>query len=721
PYLWVSDLIASLRILSPYFEVISPDTVSSDIAPGHHIIALDPEVGELNIKRLGHKLLDGGSQVDVFELQQSLSSFLFPIGDDAVPMIIMGAIRFDQWLDQIKDIPLSINEAVEQAKFYLRQCGGQRTSSINIELETLRKRCGVSSYDWRKNFIERLEAEIHAAVDGKVTDPDTRFELDLLALLQEKNRRRYLRQRSQLASRYGLTKAEIEECAIEVKRSTEVAKPKSLDLGELLDLESEGLNYLVPGLLPIGETVILAAPPKCGKTLLSIDLAFSIATGESQFLGEKSLRGKVLLVSTDESLQSTRAKLLKRGFRKRDKEYLKVLPQWDISQLGELEEILEDYRPDLVIVDSLKRISLGMEMSENSAEFADNIYTLKELFTKYSASGVLIHHTNKDREARGVHRLRGSSAIAGAVWGTWEMDYPGKGKINPKDPRRLFSAFSRDSEGTNLTIEFNPEDNSWINLGEVSDKDSVETASHKERILAVMEANSHRSGLSGREIIELLGMTKETGRSVYSALNRMVDKKLIFCAPAPGDKRYNLYSLPGYEVKKGNCHTDTPPSPTISAQVLNNLTETTVVEEKISSQQPSQELVSTSESKNDAEYLEPTPSKEYTELVSSPNTDKGGEGVSQPLVPELSHQSAVQNHSIAEDDVVTIDEELVEGSVVEPQPLRTWSLDFDTVADVLEERYRHGHMQRLIKVPAKPAKWVDIERCDDGNPRINRR
>ncbi|NEP58109.1 MAG: AAA family ATPase, partial [Symploca sp. SIO2G7] len=426
-------------------------------------------------------------------------------------------------------------------------------------------------------------------------------------------------------------------------RSTEVAKPKFLDLGELLDLESEGLNYLVPGLLPIGETVILAAPPKCGKTLLSIDLAFSIATGESQFLGEKSLRGKVLLVSTDESLQSTRAKLLKRGFRKRDKEYLKVLPQWDISQQGELEEILEDYRPDLVIVDSLKRISKGMEMSENSAEFADNIYTLKELFTKYSASGVLIHHTNKDREARGVHRLRGSSAIAGAVWGTWEMDYPGKGKINPKDPRRLFSAFSRDSEGTNLTIEFNPEDNSWINLGEVCDKDFIETANYKQRILAVLEANSHCSGLSGREIIELLGMTKETGRSVYSTLNRMVDKKLISCAPAPGDKRYNLYSLPGSFVKKGNCHTDTPPSPTISAQVLTNLTETAVVEGKNNSQHPGQQLVSTSEQKTDAEYLEPTAGKEYTELVSTPNTDKGGEGVSQPLVPELSHQETTED------------------------------------------------------------------------------
>ncbi|NES00313.1 MAG: hypothetical protein F6J86_42115, partial [Symploca sp. SIO1B1] len=128
PYLWVSDIIAVWK-LSPYFQLIPIEIDPASLEPGHHIIALDPEVGELSIKLLGHRLLDGGFQVDVFELQQSLSSFLFPIGLDAVPMILMGAIRFEQWLDQVKDIPLSIDEAVEQAKFYLKQCQTERTAA----------------------------------------------------------------------------------------------------------------------------------------------------------------------------------------------------------------------------------------------------------------------------------------------------------------------------------------------------------------------------------------------------------------------------------------------------------------------------------------------------------------------------------------------------------------------------------------------------------------
>ncbi|MDK2413172.1 AAA family ATPase, partial [Aphanizomenon sp. 202] len=198
-------------------------------------------------------------------------------------------------------------------------------------------------------------------------------------------------------------------------RSTNQEELKTYTIDDLFDLQSEGLTWVIPEMLPRGETIILAGSPKAGKSLLGIDAAFAIATGESHFLGETVQRGKVLLVSCDESLQSTKSKLIKRGFRRGDS--IEILPQWTIDRLHELEQKIEDCRPDVVIIDSLKRITHGSQISENSAEFADNIYTLKELFAKYNCSGILIHHSNKNNEATGVHKLRGSSAIAGAVWG----------------------------------------------------------------------------------------------------------------------------------------------------------------------------------------------------------------------------------------------------------------------------------------------------------------
>jgi RecA-family ATPase len=273
-----------------------------------------------------------------------------------------------------------------------------------------------------------------------------------------------------MAPKYQMSSSLIEKAMSAMKQRTQTPEAKALDLDELFDLESEGLSWVIPGLLPEGETIVLAGAPKAGKTLLAIDAAYSVVTGESYFLGEAVKRGKVLLISTDESANSTKAKLINRGFRRGDKDSIKVLPTWDISQMGALEALLEDFRPNLVIIDSLRRINKGSEISENSAEFADAIYTLKETLERYGASGILIHHTNKDREALGVHRLRGSSAIAGAVWGTWQLDQipkpdPNNKKkfiIDPKDPTRTLSVFARDIEGQQLMVELNPENSSWV-------------------------------------------------------------------------------------------------------------------------------------------------------------------------------------------------------------------------------------------------------------------
>lgn len=462
---------------------------------------------------------------------------------------------------------LSLKEAVVKAREVLTAESDELTA--NIKLEEIRQACGMGSYDWERKIIKPLKRDLES----------DRFKLELLGLLQIDDQVERIRQQALMAPKYQMSSSLIEKAMAAMKQRTQTPEAKALDLDELFDLESEGLSWVIPGLLPEKETIVLAGAPKAGKTLLAIDAAYSVATGESYFLGEATSRGKVLLVSTDESAKSTKAKLINRGFRRGDKDSIKVLPTWDISQMGALEALLEDFRPDLVIIDSLRRINKGSEISENSAEFADAIYTLKETLERYGASGILIHHTNKDREALGVHRLRGSSAIAGAVWGTWQLDQipkpdPNNKKkliIDPKDPTRTLSVFARDIEGQQLKLELNPENSSWAKLGEVGD--SVEAAAERDtlqaRISRLLSIPAHALGLSGSEIIERLDDADVEKRSVYNCLNRMVAKRLMTCKPAPGDKRYNIYSLPNChtpDLSAANCHTPEislpPPSPT---------------------------------------------------------------------------------------------------------------------------------------------------------------
>ncbi len=460
-----------------------------------------------------------------------------------------------------------LKNAADQVREILRTESDELTT--NLKLERARVDSGMSGYDWENKIVKPLKRDLSRE----------RFSLELLGLLQIDDPVDRILQQAQLAPKYSMSASTIEKAMQLMKQRTTTLEAKALDIDELFDLESEGLTWLIPELLPVGETIILAGSPKAGKTLLAFDAGFAIATGESSFLGESVKQGKVLIVEADESLQSTKSKLLKRGIRRRDQGRIRVLPQWNITQMGALERQLEDFRPDVVIIDSLRRIHHGSQVSENSAEFADTVYTLKETLARYGASGILIHHSNKNSEAMGVDRLRGSSAIAGAVWGVWQLDQipkpdPNNKKkliIDPKDPTRVLSVHARDTEGQTLRIVLDPENNSWSQVEGVEDEaETVQRGTVRQRIFNVLEMNSHLPGLSGSEIISLLEMTPEEGRGIYTELNRMTNKRLISCHPAPGDKRFNLYSIPktGITPKPAPSAAELippPPPPTYSA------------------------------------------------------------------------------------------------------------------------------------------------------------
>ncbi|MBD1835740.1 AAA family ATPase [Cyanobacteria bacterium FACHB-472] len=433
---------------------------------------------------------------------------------------------------------------------------------INLELENIREACGMGSYDWERKMIRPLRKELGLGRE--------RFKLELLALQQMPESIERMWEISRIACEYRVDKATVKECLNLMKVQTQTAETRSYDLEELFDLEAEDLSWIVPGILPEGETIILSGSPKTGKTLIAIDLAFAVATGESQFLGENVKQGRVLIVQADESPQSTKKKLKKRGFRRHDKKKVRVLPKWNISQMDVLVKEIENFQPSVVIVDSLQRINHGSTISENSAEYADRIYTLKETFQRFSTAGVLIHHNNKNHEALGVDRLRGSTAIAGACWGVATLDHipkPSRNNkkqliIDPKDPNRILSIFARDAEGQSLRVELNLEDNSWIKHGEVgeSEEQHVERQNMKERILSILEKNSrsHPQGLTGVDIIRQLDMTPTEGRGVYQTLQRLLADEKITLKDAPGNNRANFYSL---AIGSGKYPTNPPPPP----------------------------------------------------------------------------------------------------------------------------------------------------------------
>jgi predicted XRE-type DNA-binding protein len=565
PTLWVLDLLA-VHHLSPMFQLMEHKQAKEEIVQGEHYILAQKDTPESTIKAIAWRVQSAGFPCFVYSLSSSLPlEYLAPdptTARELTVQIFEHSLPFDDWRAANDHHSLDLYKAADLASLAIALLP---ESKKLIELGTLRKRCNENSYDWNK-LMRSLEKEFQLELSKRgIKLPDGRdeqFQLDLLDVLNESDPIKKLRLRAKVSSFYRLKTNEVEQALKLLSLSNTKDKVKAWDIDELFALESSGLQWLIPELLPKGETIILAASPKAGKTVLAIDAAFAIATGESEFLGQPVQRGKVLLISSDESLNSTRNKLIKRGFRSQDKD-IRVIPDWTIDDLDVLVEQLEEFRPDVVIIDSLRRITHGSIVSENSAEFADNIYTLKETIGKYGASGILIHHTNKNLDAMGVGKIRGSSAIAGAVWGTWQLEHiprkdPNNKKkliIDPKDPYRILTVFARDTLGQTLNLEFDYENNSWSRLDlEIR----AEEQTVRQQILSVLTNNASDAGLSGREIIELLGMTPVEGRGVYTELNRMVNKQLISCKPATGDKRTNIYSLL-ITLEPTAKHGDSPP------------------------------------------------------------------------------------------------------------------------------------------------------------------
>jgi hypothetical protein len=586
--------------------VIDPRVIHPDIPEAGDIKEILDALGpDEFLKRLSAEI-DSQSQNPPADLLESISE---QESDDNVPTK--------------SKTKLSMREAAEEAREILRSERDELTT--NIKLEEVRQKTGMGDYAWEHKIIKPLKRDMDAE----------RFKLELLSLLQMSDPVERCRQIALLAPKYSMGAGTIKEAMALMKQRTQAPQVEDLTFEEVYDSESEAMDWLVPGLLPVGETVVLCALPKVGKSKLAIDLAFSVATGESRFLGQETKQGKVLLITPDASKQSLKQELTKRGFRKQDSPNLHIFPRWSIDQMAVLEAKLEKFRPDLVVIDSLKKITVGQEISENSDEFANNIIALNDMLSRYRASGILVHHANKSNDAIGVERVRGSTAIVGACWGTWILERipkkdPNNAKrmiVDPKDPKRIFTATSRDAEGTTLNIEFNVENNSWEFMGEVGldEQEAKQQSTYQERILKVLLDNQR--SLSGPEIMELMGIGREQRNSVYTVLGRMENKRLINSRPAPGDKRFNLYSLSAPKSNDAIVISPPPPPPQETVSDVNYYSETLSSKGFDNSQHNSQQIVNTKEDCASSEIAETLDSKGVNEIVNTNPLSQGGEGV----------------------------------------------------------------------------------------------
>lgn len=213
----------------------------------------------------------------------------------------------------------------------------------------------------------------------------------------------------------------------------------SLGLKEALAHYKPAGAWLIPNLLRAhGAMYLLGGEPKAGKSLLVNFLIYGVALS-GEFLGRPVKTGNVLYIQLEESLDTIGERLFLAGFGDITDEDTSMVVNFghleEISRKVQIERVfditsdldwlikkIQEVKPALVVVDSLRAASVKSSASENSNEFGKLVISLQQVFNVTNTCGVVIHHMSKlggrnVKKTSLIERLAGHTSISAACSG----------------------------------------------------------------------------------------------------------------------------------------------------------------------------------------------------------------------------------------------------------------------------------------------------------------
>lgn len=470
-------------------------------------------------------------------------------------LMLDNALPFADWAKRKDKEPLTIKEAIQIAQIAYKYKSGL---DLEVELDTLRVRCNQNSYDWNR-CMAKLEKEFYQELERRgilnySTDPSERLKLEIKRYIAEKDEAKKALIAKELRKQ-GISNQDIKAIASQLDNSFATPKGKFFSSYDLLNYEPEVAPWLIPGLLPSTGVALLAGDPGIGKSTLAYDCGYSVISGKP-FLGETPARvGKVLFLTGDEPFNQLREKIITRGFF----EYMgmfDVIHNWDISQNGMLEEKLEQLRPALVIIDSFSSIHQSEVFDENSSNAAREIRKLNPLLERYNCAGLMIHHTNKNKEQKGIHKVRGNTGITAAATAVWLLT--GEGNV-----RRFTTPKLRGSEPIDWNISLD------IHSGRFDVVSGNEEIQQSKSVIGRVRELFERLGHDTRlEFLEVKAQVSGTDSSLRKALERLCNQGIIVKTPGKGGSSKVVYHLSSKYIPS------TPPPSNDSVNLSNKISET---------------------------------------------------------------------------------------------------------------------------------------------------
>jgi hypothetical protein len=177
--------------------------------------------------------------------------------------------------------------------------------------------------------------------------------------------------------------------------------------------EVDDQNYVIPNLLVRPGQVILHASGGVGKTSACLGLAKAVLSGRPmrvRGIDVNVVQGPVLWIQSDQTLAKLKRDLQDNEIDPADPNF-HVIRGFQLNHMREFAEWVRQYKPVLVVVDSIGSCSSRMQVSEIEKAFATPLYWYNEANGSPAEDGfpacsiIWIHHDNANGEVRGNRYL----------------------------------------------------------------------------------------------------------------------------------------------------------------------------------------------------------------------------------------------------------------------------------------------------------------------------
>ncbi len=195
----------------------------------------------------------------------------------------------------------------------------------------------------------------------------------------------------------------------------------SISATELLTRVYEDLSFLVPNLIPAVGVIILAAPPKTGKSFLVLFIAFMLSLAYPIFGYTTPEPVQGLYIAMEDNEARLHRRLKKFGIEGNDNLVFVVKIEPGETGIDQIDAYLEDHpQVKLIILDTLGYFFA--QSAQSTSGFLDDyqkVRLFKDLAERRKIAIILVHHTRKmpdiNDEFNEVSGTTGITAAADAI------------------------------------------------------------------------------------------------------------------------------------------------------------------------------------------------------------------------------------------------------------------------------------------------------------------